>query len=204
MPVGTTVVVFCTPLVLSRYTVRIQSKNGGTAGTAVAGSSMVAGQWHLVAGVFTATNDRTVYLDKTSGVQNTTTVVPTGIDQMVVGARQSGGFNDLLDDAVGMLGVWDVALTANEIAALAAKVHPSRVRPLALTSFYLGDASGDLIDLSGNKNNLVETNGPITVVNNPPVVPYSQRFWGHGPLIEVAAGGGFFSRRYYDQYLGVG
>jgi hypothetical protein len=82
--------------------------------------------WFAALGVFASSTSRTAYVDTTSGT-NTTNVPSYTVDSLTIGvaAAQANTFSgDLADFAV-----WDVALTADDVASLTAGFKPFRVRP---------------------------------------------------------------------------
>jgi hypothetical protein len=93
-----------------------------------------------------------------------------------------------LGGKIARVSIHNVILTPGEIKA-------AMYRPVyrGLVGYWPMDNSG--VDLSSNKNSATVTNA--TLVNNPPVIPYSARFWGHGPsAVVVAAPSGFTPRSY--------
>lgn len=104
--------------------------------------------WHHAAGVWASATSRQCYLDGTADTVNTTSRTPSGIDRFKVGAGGSEGqvFNGLTAHSA----VWGVALTADEIASLAAGLSPLLIRPASLVAYwpYLGRDSTE-IDIIG-------------------------------------------------------
>lgn len=104
--------------------------------------------WHHAAGVWASATSRKCYLDGTADTVNTTSRTPSGIDRFKVGAGGSEGqvFNGLIAHSA----VWGVALTADEIASLAAGLSPLLIRPASLVAYwpYLGRDSTE-IDIIG-------------------------------------------------------
>lgn len=104
--------------------------------------------WHHAAGVWASATSRQCYLDGTADTVNTTSRTPSGIDRFKVGAGGSEAqvFNGLIAHSA----VWGVALTADEIASLAAGLSPLLIRPASLVAYwpYLGRDSTE-IDIIG-------------------------------------------------------
>lgn len=92
-------------------------------------------QWHHAAGVFASTSSRLAYFNGSTGTINTETRTPTGINRINIGARYNTTLGAYFVGSIAEVGVWNAALTADEIASLA-KGFPCRlVRPSAL-QFY--------------------------------------------------------------------
>jgi hypothetical protein len=134
---------------------------GGTSqtGTAATGTSFHA------AGVFSSSVSRTAYANGVAGTPNSNNVTPTGIDRIGIGARVRSGIDLYHDGLIAEVGIWDVALTAAEIASLAAGVTCDKVRPQSLR-FY-----APLIrDLQDVRDGLTITNtNSATVADHPRV-----------------------------------
>ena len=113
---------------------------GATANDGTSSSSMVSGtaplnQWSHAAAVFSSTTSRTAYFNGTAAAANTNTSTPTGIDRINIGARYNTTIGAYFSGRIAEVGVWNAALTADEIASLS-KGFPCRlVRPSAL-AFY--------------------------------------------------------------------
>lgn len=104
--------------------------------------------WHHAAGVWASATSRQCYLDGTADTVNTTSRTPSGIDRFKVGAGGSEG--QVLNGLIAHSAVWGVALTADEIASLAAGLSPLLIRPASLVAYwpYLGRDSTE-IDIIG-------------------------------------------------------
>lgn len=109
---------------------------------------------HL-AGVAASHTSRYTYLNGTPGAESTTDIGSvSGVDRLTIGAGiASGSVENPLDGTIYEVGVWNVALTAAEIASLAAGVSPLLVRPESLVSYCpvwgRSDPEPDLIDGGG-------------------------------------------------------
>ncbi len=121
-----------------------------TSGIATATASYSANSWSHAAGVWSASNSRTVYFNGGNNATNTTDLTPNTPDRLAVGAQRtapSGAVATYFDGRIAEPAVWNVALSAGEIQALANGVSPLMIRPGALV-FYAplfgrGGASGD-------------------------------------------------------------
>ena len=93
-------------------------------------------QWSHCAAVFESNTSRTAYFNGTAATPNTTSSIPLGLNRLNIGARYGAGvLGAYFPGAIAEVGVWNVALNADEIASLS-KGFPCRlVRPSALV-FY--------------------------------------------------------------------
>ena len=128
--------------------------DGTLLGSSTFSSGYSSGSWQHIAGVFTSNSSRTVYLGGVAATTNTTTIGTVTPDRLVLGARNNAGTIDsFFDGDVAEAAVWNIALTASDIAALALAVSPLLVRPDALV-FYapvMGVYSPE-IDLMGHRD----------------------------------------------------
>jgi hypothetical protein len=125
-----------------------------------------ASTWQHAAGVWADTNSRTVYLNGGNDVTNTGTVVPSGLVATNIGARFSfGAYGLFMAGLIAEVGIWNVALTADEIASLAKGMTCDKVRPQSLV-FY-APLVRDLIDAKGGLT--ITNNNTATVANHPRV-----------------------------------
>ena len=132
--------------------------------------SLTTGAWHHVAGTRDATNVR-VYRD---GSLDGSAAGGAGLDtslDFVIGARSASGIP--FDGRIAEVAVWNAALTAAEIAALAKGLSPQMVRRTRLAAHYplWGNSSAGEPDLSGNGQHLTEI-GTVGVGASPSVGPY--------------------------------
>lgn len=101
------------------------------------GVNISTNTWYHGAVVFNTTTDRTIYRDGGSSTNNTTTVTVGTVDTTMLGTRFDGGsFGLYLNGQIAEAGIWNVALTAGEIAQLAKGVCPLMVRPEALVAYW--------------------------------------------------------------------
>jgi hypothetical protein len=132
---------------------------GGGTGTPATGT------WFHAAGVFTSSTSRRAYANGVAGSNVTANVTPTGINRIGIGARVRSTIDQYHDGLIAEVGIWDVALTAPEIASLADGVTCDKVRPQSLR-FY-----APLIrDLQDVRDGLTITNtNSATVADHPRV-----------------------------------
>ncbi len=141
------------------------TNSAGTGGPATAGT-VISGQWHHAAGVFTSSTSRTCYLDGIAGTTDTTAITVSGVNRTVIGARINSGAYGAYDAGdIARVGIWSVALTAAEIASLAKGFCPCMIRPQSLSFFVplLGAAA----DLRGG---LTLTDTGTTAADHPRII----------------------------------
>jgi hypothetical protein len=93
--------------------------------------------WQHGGGVFTSDSERLAYYNGVAGTVNTESFTPTGIIRTTSGAFLSLVSNIYATADVCELGIWNVALTANEMAALAAGATCNSIRPGSLLGYWL-------------------------------------------------------------------
>jgi hypothetical protein len=140
------------------------TNSAGTGGSSQTGTPATGTSFHA-AGVFSSSVFRLAYANGVAGTANTNNVTPTGIDRIGIGARVRSGIDLYHDGLIAEVGIWDAALTAAEIASLAAGVTCDKVRPQSLR-FY-----APLIrDLQDVRDGLTITNtNSATVADHPRV-----------------------------------
>lgn len=126
--------------------VKFDSRDG-TLATAATSAAYSASTWHHACGVTSAANSRVVYLDGANSGTNTTSVTPTLLDNTVIGRLERLTPTQFMAGSIAMPAIWNVALSAEEIAQLADGYSPSRVRPQSLISYP--PLVREIIDLKG-------------------------------------------------------
>lgn len=111
------------------------SNNGGTSGTASSSSNISADTWAHVAAVFASSTSRSAYLNGGSKQTNTTSVSVGALNTTAIGRRVFLN-DDYFSGRIAELGIWNVALNDNEIAALARGASPLRVRRASLVAYF--------------------------------------------------------------------
>ena len=121
----------------SKRVATLISASGSTVETYVSGTYST-GSWFHAASVFTSSSARSAYYNGilgTGGFPSGTPLTPSGLNRINIGARYNTTLGGYASGSIAEVGVWNVALTADEIASLA-KGFPCRlVRPSAL-QFY--------------------------------------------------------------------
>lgn len=138
--------------------------DGTTSAQANSGGSVASNTWHHGAAVYSGASSRAVFLDGSKTTNTTTTSTNlAGTDRTNIGALISG--NSHLSGKAAEIGIWNVALTDDEITALASGLSPLRVRPSAL-QFYAPLWGSTILDYVGRKS-LVNQNGSTESTTHP-------------------------------------
>jgi hypothetical protein len=119
------------------------------------GGTVSANVWNHYAGVFVSGSSRTPYTNGVAGAENTTTVAAITPTFTNIGAFYAGTATalQLMDGLIAEVGIWNAALTAAEVAALAKGMTCDKIRPQNLV-FY-----APLVrDLNDQKGGLTITN----------------------------------------------
>jgi hypothetical protein len=125
-----------------------------------------ASTWQHAAGVWAAANSRTIYLNGGNSVTDVRTAVPSGLVATNIGARfLNGAYGLFMAGLIAEVGIWSAALTADEIASLAAGMTCDKVRPQSLV-FY-APLVRDLQDVRGGLT--ITNNNGATVADHPRV-----------------------------------
>ena len=114
--------------------VRAQQLANGNTGFADSGAYS-ANTWHHALATFTSNSRRDVYLDG-AGTSNTTGVPlsTSGVNRTTLGKRHA--VSQPFTGDMAEVAYWDVVLTADEAAELAAGYSPLFVRPASLVAYY--------------------------------------------------------------------
>lgn len=109
--------------------------------------------WQHACAVGTSTTNRRVYLNGVSSSLSSTLRAPGAQNRFMVGNAALVSTNTGNGQSVAHAAVWNVALTATEVANLAAGRHPYTVRPDALV--YYSPCEGDTtneVDMVANRS----------------------------------------------------
>lgn len=127
--------------------------------------------WEHACGVEVNNGSRYCYLNGVAGNQNTGGRTPDAADRVAVGLRADVSPLYYFDGSIAEVGIWNVALTAAEVAILGAGYSPLFVRPQSLVGYWplIGRTSPE-IDLIG-KRDLTLFNSPTTSEHPPVIYP---------------------------------
>jgi hypothetical protein len=131
-------------------------------------SGFTANTWMHACGVASSSILRTVYLNGGSSQTNTSSQDLTGLNQASIGAQRLSGFpngTSFMSGLIAEVGIWNAALTAEEVASLAKGMTCDKVRPQSLV-FY-APLVRELIDQKGGL--VITNNNAATVANHPRV-----------------------------------
>jgi hypothetical protein len=129
--------------------VRMCAIAGGSTAAAVSTTGLTFNTWHHICGIAYATNSRAAFLNGGSKGTNSTTVNPTSMGQMIIGAmRYNGTLEEYFNGLIAIPAIWDVALTDDEVLSLAQGTRPDLVRPESLVSYQLFDPR--ILDIQGH------------------------------------------------------
>jgi hypothetical protein len=122
-----------------------------------------ANTWTHACGVFSSTTSRTAYINGGNSGTNTVGQSSETSTELLIGARRFGGaLGTYHDGLIAEVGIWNAALTAEEIASLAKGMTCDKVRPQSLV-FY-APLVRDLIDQKGGLT--ITNNNGATVANH--------------------------------------
>jgi hypothetical protein len=124
-------------------------------------AAISANTWHHFCAVFASTTSRSIYLDGGNKATDTSSrPAPTGINIVSIGVDFVSGSpgNAFASGGTGMIAeaaVWDVALTDEEVAALAKGIPPIMIHPQNLRCYLplvrsLFDAKGNAFAITGS------------------------------------------------------
>jgi hypothetical protein len=147
--------------------------NSNATGGAVTTAALTSGTWGHCCAVFTSSTSATIYLDGGNSATDTTAVAFDNPDRTTIGQDERGALNYTEGD-LAEAAIWDVALTAAEIASLAKKKSPTSVRHGSLVNYaqIIGRNSPEMDVVSGTSFTLV--NAP-TVTDHPPIINAHRR-----------------------------
>lgn len=163
------------------------SNDGATAGTALSASTYAASTWTHVAGVWASSTSRTGVINGVGGTADTTSVSPTGLDRTNLGCRWNTTRGNFLNGRLAEVGIWNVALNADELAALGAGYSPLMIRPSALIAYAPSFARATNEENWTGGNAFVPGASAPTAVDHPSRIIYPGK---PGRFVSVAAGGG--------------
>ena len=142
---------------------RAVTSAGGVEGSADSTTGFIASSWQHACGVFTSVNSRSIYLNGSNTTTNTSILTPTGINRTEIGVRINSGVPGLyLDGRLAEVGIWNAALTANEVASLAQGMTCDKIRPQSLV--FSAPLVRELIDQKGGLT--ITNNNAATVANH--------------------------------------
>jgi hypothetical protein len=129
-------------------------------------TNATAGTWNHAAGVYASLSSRTAYLNGAGNTDTTSAGSAISSPAVLVGARrQNSLLGTYYTGLIAEVGIWDVALTPEEIASLAKGMTCDKVRPQSLV--YYAPLVRELQDVRGGLT--ITNNNGATVANHPRV-----------------------------------
>jgi hypothetical protein len=109
-----------------------------------------ANAWHHACTVFTSNVSRAVYLNGANKTSNTADRTPGTPDVVSIGRTSSSASDDYTSGRIADAAVWNIALSDDDVAALADGLSPLLVRPDGLVAYWpiFGNTSPE-IDIVG-------------------------------------------------------
>jgi hypothetical protein len=115
----------------SKRVAALIAAGGSTVETSVTGTYATGGWFHAAA-VFTSNSLRSAYYNGTlgaGGVPSGTPLTPSGLNRLNLAARYATTLGGFLNGSLAEACMWNVALSAEEIAELASGFSPEKIRP---------------------------------------------------------------------------
>lgn len=142
------------------------SNDGLTTSTIFSQSTIPLNTWAHVCGVFAATNSRQVFLNGIGSSVRTIDCNPSGMNETRIGARNlRGSVGFFMPGRIADVGIWNVALSQEEITSLARGMTCDKIRPQSLVNYF--PLVRDPIDAKGGLT--ITNNNGATVANHPRV-----------------------------------
>jgi hypothetical protein len=143
------------------------SSSGSFSGICFSTASYSANTWYHAAVTINSSNISTAFFNGAAGgTTGSGAIQPTGVDAVLLGTSEISGTKQLFHGGLlAEVGIWNVALTAAEIASLADGMTCDKVRPQSLV-FY-APLVRDLVDVKGGLT--ITNNNSATVANHPRV-----------------------------------
>jgi len=163
--------------------IRHRSRNGPT-GTVDSTTGYTAGQWHHACAVVASTTSRAAYIDGGSKGTNSTSVSSSSaLDRIGLGCLAIQTATTLTNGRIAEVGIWNVALTDDQVLSLARGYSPLCVQPQGLV-FY-APLVRNVQDVRGGLT--------LTATGSPTVADHCRIIYPHNrivvPKITAAAGG---------------
>jgi hypothetical protein len=141
------------------------SRDAGTFTGASSATTVSQNVWTHGCGVWASGTSKTAYLNGVAGSVNTSSSTPTLANTIGIGAINRATPIELFNGDLAEVGIWNAALTAEEVASLADGMTCDKVRPQSLV-FY-APLVRDLVDVKGGLT--ITNNNTATVANHPRV-----------------------------------
>lgn len=127
--------------------------------------------YHHVCGIEAATDDRRVFIDGGGKGTDTNNNVVSNVDRSSIGRSGDSSPSDYMSGLISQVAVWNIALTDEEVASLAAGVSPLALHRDNLIYYNPLGTSGPGLDVVG-KNNMTDFG---TSVGGEPPIPNTKK-----------------------------
>ena len=124
-------------------------------------TTISANTWYHVCGVATSATRRDVFLNGSGQGTSTNNVTPLGLEESFIGAIWYLASTYIYSNVtIAEVGIWNTAITANNVLQLAAGYSPLLIRPESLVNYWplIGRTSPEIELSQGHSGVLV--NGP--------------------------------------------
>lgn len=125
--------------------------------------------WHHACAVFVSSTSRYPYLDGGGAVEHTVDKSPAGSDRIRIAYRGDSSPNIPFSGRIAEAGLWNAALSANEVLQLANGMLPEQVRPGSLVSHWPMYSLTMLEDVVGGYD-MTAVNTPTSAAHDMPIV----------------------------------
>ena len=148
--------------------VRFRSVSTSTASIAIdTTNTYTANTWHHACAVEASATDHRVFLDGAGKATSSTSTVPAGVDRTTLGYADDSSPSTGYDGMLGHWTMWDVALTDDEVATLAAGVSPFTVRPGNIVAYWPANGRSPEPDIVGAFD--LTLGGSPSISDEPPI-----------------------------------
>ncbi len=117
-----------------------EAADGSGGSSANTSTAITANVWFHACGVFTSATNRTAYLNGGGAGTASTSKVPSGINRTSIGVRDASTaatpFAPAGTGDIAEVTIWNIALAAADVAALANGIHPFLVHPEAIVACW--------------------------------------------------------------------
>lgn len=148
--------------------------NGGSVGTATTSTTGTINTWGHACGVYASNTSMTAYLNGGGAVESTVNVTwPLGSTPRTAIGRRSIASPDLyFSGRLAEVAIWNVALDASEVAALAKGFSPLLIRPSALVAYW--PLNRNSVNISTTSLDRWKSRFDLTEVNTPVIADHTR------------------------------
>ena len=158
------------------------SRNSSGTPSASTSTGYSLNTWHHACGIWAATNSRAVYVDGGSVGTDSTVCATNNMDRTSIGRLGDRTPTRYMSGRIAEAAIWNVALTAAEVATLANGISPLQVRKASLVAYYRCIDVTDLNDLIGA--------GDMTAYNTPASAEHAPVMYFNGVVFVPETAGG--------------